>query len=189
MKQLWTVLGVIVLFVLIIAGTVIGKYNMLVTLNESIKGSWAEVENQLQRRNDLIPNLVSTVKGYAKHEKSIFEDVANARAKLGGAKTVGEKIQASQGLDSALSRLLAIVENYPNLKANENFIRLHDELAGTENRLAVARQRYNNVVLAYNVQIQRFPGNIVAAMFGFQKKDVYYQATEKAKTTVPNVEF
>jgi len=189
MKQMWTVLGVIVLLVVILGGTIIGKYNSIVTLNESIKGAWAEVENQLERRNDLIPNLVSTVKGYAKHEKAIFEDVANARAKLGGAVTVSEKIQASQTLDSALSRLLAIVENYPNLKANENFIRLHDELAGTENRLAVARQRYNNVVLAYNVVIQRFPGNIVAGMFGFQKKDVYYQATEKAKTTVPNVNF
>ena len=189
MKQVWTVLGIVVLLVLIAVGTVIGKYNSLVTLNEGIKGAWAEVENQLQRRNDLIPNLVNTVKGYAKHEKAIFEDVANARAKLAGAQNVGEKIQASQDMDSALSRLLAIAENYPNLKANENFMKLHDELAGTENRLAVARQRYNNVVMSYNIQIQRFPGNVIAGMFGFQKKDAYLKATEQARNEVPKVSF
>jgi LemA protein len=166
----------------------VGIYNRLVTFNESIQGQWAQVENQLQRRNDLIPNLVNTVKGYAKHEKDVFEYVADARAKLAGAKTVNEKIGASQQMDSALSRLLMVVEQYPQLRANENFVRLQDELAGTENRIAVARQRYNETVLAYNITLQRFPGNIVAGMFGFQKKDVYFKAQEAARQ-VPNVQF
>ncbi|MCB4791092.1 MAG: LemA family protein [Elusimicrobia bacterium] len=188
MKQLWIVLGVLVFFVVILVGTVVGNYNKIVTLGESINAAWAQVENQLQRRNDLIPNLVNTVKGYAAHEKQIFEDVASARAALGGAKTIDEKIKANQGIESALSRLLAIAENYPNLKANENFIHLQDELAGTENRIAVERMRYNEVVQAYNIMIKRFPGNIVASFFKFEKKDIYFKAEEAAKT-VPKVQF
>lgn len=188
MKKVLIVLGILFALLLLVGGSVVGMYNRFVTLGESITGAWSEVENQLQRRNDLIPNLVSTVKGYAKHEKEIFENIANARAKLAGSQTISEKIKASQEMDSALSRLLVIVENYPNLKANENFIRLQDELAGTENRIAVARQRYNNVVLEYNIMIQRFPGNMVASFTGFQKKDVYYKAEPAAKQA-PKVTF
>ena len=142
----------------------------------------------MQRRNDLIPNLVSTVKGYAKHEKGVFDDVANARAKLAGAATINDKAKASGELDGALSRLLAIAENYPQLKANENFMRLQDELAGTENRIAVERMRYNDVVMAYNVLIKRFPGNVVASFTGFKEKQVYFKAEEGAKA-VPKVAF
>ncbi len=171
-----------------IVGSCVSMYNSMVTLNESITGAWSEVDNQLQRRNDLIPNLVNTVKGYASHEKEIFENIAAARAKLAGAQTIKEKINANQEVDSALSRLLVIVENYPNLKANENFIALQDELAGTENRLAVARQRYNNVALAYNVVIQRFPGSIIAGFGHFEKKDVYFKAETAAKQA-PKVAF
>ena len=188
MKKVWIVLGVAVLALLFIGGTVVGIYNRLVTLNESVTTEWSQIDNQLQRRNDLIPNLVNTVKGYAKHEKEIFEDVANARAKLAGAGSVNEKLQANQQLEGALSRLLAIAEQYPNLKANENFIRLQDELAGTENRIAVARYRYNEVVRSYNIQIQRFPSNFIARMTGFGKKDVYFKAEDKARE-VPNVQF
>jgi LemA protein len=188
MKKLWIVLGVVALLVVILISTVVGTYNRFVTLNESIKASWAQVENQLQRRNDLIPNLVNTVKGYAAHEKGIFEDVANARAALGGAKSINEKIKANHEMEGALSRLLAIAENYPNLKANENFIHLQDELAGTENRIAVERMRYNEVVQVYNIMIKQFPGNIIASIFRFEKQDVYFKAEEAAKT-VPKVQF
>ncbi|MBN1622191.1 MAG: LemA family protein [Endomicrobiales bacterium] len=188
MRKIWIILGVLFLFIVMVISSVIGNYNKLVSLDESITGAWAQVENQLQRRNDLIPNLVSTVKGYAKHEKEIFENVAQARAKLAGAATINEKVRANQGLESALSRLLAIAENYPNLKANENFVRLQDELAGTENRIAVERMRYNDVVRVYNIMIKRFPSNIVASMFGFEKKDAYFKAEESAKE-VPKVQF
>lgn len=188
MKKMWIVLGVIVLLILMLVGTIIGNYNKFVTLEESIEGAWAQVENQLQRRNDLIPNLVKTVKGYAKHEKEIFENVAEARGKLAGARTINEKVKANSALDSALGRLLAIAENYPNLKANQNFVRLQDELAGTENRIAVERKRYNEVVKMYNIVIRRFPGVIVAGMMGFTKKDAYFKVSEQAKQ-VPNVEF
>jgi LemA protein len=184
MKTIWIVLAVVVA----IGFAAMQIYNNFVTLNESIKGAWAQVDNQLQRRNDLIPNLVNTVKGYAKHEKTIFEDVANARARLAGASTVSDKIKASQSMDSVLSRLLAIAENYPQLKANENFVRLQDELAGTENRIAVERMRYNEVVLSYNVSIKKFPGNIIASYFKFEAKDAYFKPEEKAKA-VPNVGF
>ena len=188
MKKGWIILGIIVLVVLIMVGTFVSNYNRLVTLNESIDGQWAQVENQLQRRNDLIPNLVKTVKGYMVHEREVFTYIADARAKLAGAKTTNEKIKANQVLDGALSRLLVIVERYPDLKANQNFIRLQDELAGTENRVAVERMRYNEVVRGYNILIRRFPSNVVASMTGFSKKDVYFKAEEGAKE-VPKVEF
>jgi len=188
MKNVLIGLGIVALVLVVMVGGIVGIYNRLVSYNESIQGYWAEVENQLQRRNDLIPNLVNSVKGYAKHEKDVFTYVADARAKLAGARTVNEKIAASQQLDGALSRLLMVVEQYPQLKANENFIRLQDELAGTENRIAVARQRYNEIVLAYNITLKRFPGNIIAAFFNFEKKDVYYKAPEAAKA-VPQVQF
>jgi len=160
----------------------------LVTLNESIDGQWAQVENVLKRRYDLIPNLVNTVKGYAKHEKQVFIDVTEARAKVGGAQTVNDKVKANSELGGALSRLLLVVENYPQLKANQNFLKLQDELAGTENRISVERKRYNEVVRMYNILVKRFPTNIVAGMTGFEKRDVYFEAEEAAKE-VPKVKF
>ena len=188
MKKSWIILGVIGFVLLLSGGSCVSKYNQLVNLNESITAAWAQVENVLQRRNDLIPNLVNTVKGYAAHEKEIFENVANARAKLAGAKTINEKVTASGELDSALSRLLLIVERYPDLKANQNFLALQDELAGTENRIAVERQRYNEVVRSYNVLVKSFPTNLMAKVAGFEVKEVYFKAAEGAKE-VPDVKF
>lgn len=184
-------LGIVVILLLAIfvaAIPIFTTYNRIVGFDEKIKTAWAEVENQLQRRSDLIPNLVNTVKGYAAHEKEIFTQVAEARSRLAGARTVPEKIEAATALDSALSRLLAIVENYPNLKANESFNRLMDELAGTENRIAVSRMRYNESVRDYNIIIRRIPGNMIARMFGFKEQTAYFKAEEKAKE-VPKVEF
>jgi len=149
--------------------------------------SWAEVNNQLQRRNDLIPNLVNTVKGYASHEKDLFEHIADARARLAGATSIPDKIQASNEMTGLLSRLLVVVENYPELKANENFLRLQDELAGTENRLAVARTRYNQTVGEFNTAIRAFPSNIIAGIFGFTAKQ-FFNVPESAKQ-VPQVQF
>jgi len=164
-----------------------GQYNTFVTLDESVKSSWAQVENQLQRRYDLIPNLVETVKGYAKQEKDVLVEVTNARARVGGAGTVPEKIQANNELSGALSRLLVVVEQYPDLKSNQNFLHLQDELAGTENRIAVERRRYNEEVRRYNVAIRRFPNNLLAAAFGFQPA-AFFEAPAAAKS-VPNVKF
>ncbi|MDO8643953.1 MAG: LemA family protein [bacterium] len=188
MKKIWIVVGVVGLLFFAIGSSCVSKYNQLVTLNESITAAWAQVENVLQRRNDLIPNLVNTVKGYASHEREIFIDVAEARAKLAGAKTINEKVQADQGLESALSRLLLIVERYPDLKANQNFLALQDELSGTENRIAVERRRYNEVVQAYNILVKRFPANLIAAVAGFERKEVYFKSAEEAKQ-VPEVKF
>ena len=188
MKTGMKVLIGIGILVLLVAGVFISTYNKLVNFDESIKASWAQVENVLQRRSDLIPNLVNTVKGYAKHEKEIFENVANARAALLGAKSIDDKAKAAGAMDTAIGRLLAIAENYPQLKANENFMALQDELAGTENRIAVERMRYNEVVQAYNITVRRFPANMIAGMYGFKQKEVYFKAEEKAKT-VPEVKF
>jgi LemA protein len=188
MKKSWIILGGVVAAVLLIAGIYVTNYNRLVTLNESIDANWAQVENQLQRRLDLIPNLVRTVKGYAKHEKEVFTNIADARAKLAGAKTTNEKVKAANEFEGALARLLAIAENYPQLRASDNFIRLQDELAGTENRIAVERRRYNETVQIYNILVRRFPSNIVASFSGFQKKDVYFEAEKEAKKA-PKVEF
>ena len=163
------------------------SYNTFVGQEEGIKAQWSQVENQLQRRNDLIPNLVETVKGYAQHEESVFKDVANARAQLLAAKSPEEKIAAANQQTSALGRLLAIAENYPQLKANEQFNRLMDELAGTENRIAVERMRYNQKVQEYDTSRRRFPANLTAKMFGF-KEYPYFQAPPDAKT-VPKVTF
>ncbi|MCL4479339.1 MAG: LemA family protein [Deltaproteobacteria bacterium] len=181
-------LGIFVLLVLIAVGTFASSYNRLVTLNENINNSWAQVQTVMQRRADLIPNLVNTVKGYAKHEKAIFDHVADATAKLAGATTPKDKFAANDQLDGALSRLLMVVQNYPNLKANKSFNRLMDELAGTENRIAVERRRYNNAVMAYNVAVKSFPTNIIAGMFGYAPKEVYFKATENANK-VPTVKF
>src|SRR5213594_2241478 len=155
------------------------SYNRFVGQEEAIKAQWAQVENQLQRRNDLIPNLVETVKGYASHEEGVFKDIADSRAKLVAAKSPDEAITAANQQTSALGRLLAIVENYPNLKANEQFNRLMDELSGTENRIAVERMRYNQRVQEYETARRQFPGNLTAKMFGF-KDYPYFEAPESA---------
>src|SRR5512132_927446 len=163
------------------------SYNRFVSQEENVKAQWAQVENQLQRRNDLIPNLVETTKGYAQHEESVFKDIADARSQLLNAKSPEETIAAANRQTSALGRLLAVVENYPNLKANEQFNRLMDELAGTENRLAVERMRYNERVQAYNTSRRQFPANVTAKMFGF-KEYPFFQAPPDAKQ-LPRVNF
>jgi LemA protein len=162
-------------------------YNQLVGLQQHIQAAWAQVQNQLQRRNDLIPNLVSTVKGYAAHEQQVFEAVANARSRLLAAGTRDEQIEAAQGLESALGRLLAIAERYPELKANEQFNRLSDELAGTENRIAVERMRYNEAVRAYNTYRNSFPTVLYASWLGF-KDEKYFEAPTGAQQA-PKVDF
>jgi LemA protein len=162
-------------------------YNQLVAQRESIDAAWAQVENQLQRRNDLIPNLVEVTKGYAKHEKEIFEAVAEARAKLIGARSRDEQIEAANQVSSALSRLLAISEAYPQLKADAQFARLSDELAGTENRISTERRRYNETVQAFNTSIKRFPTLIFAGCLGFEPAK-YFEAPEAAQA-VPRVQF
>src|SRR6267142_200577 len=181
------VVGGLLLLALIFGSGLMRAYNGLVTERESVDKSWAQVENVLQRRGDLIPNLVETVKGYAAHEKEVFEKVADARGRLAGATTPQEASAANAGLTSALGRLLAIAENYPQLKANENFIRLQDELAGTENRLAVARRDYNEQVRQLNTLMIRFPANMVASLFG-RKPRAFFEA-DTDKKTAPKVNF
>ncbi|HEX9366458.1 MAG TPA: LemA family protein [Vicinamibacterales bacterium] len=163
------------------------SYNKFTTQEEAIKAQWAQVQNQIQRRNDLIPNLVETVKGYASHEEGVFKEIADARSKLLAAKTPEETIQAANQQTSALGRLLAVVENYPNLKANEQFNRLMDELSGTENRLATERMRYNERLQEYNTSRRKFPANITAKIFGF-KEYPYFEAPAAAQG-VPKVDF
>ena len=186
-KKLIIIAAIVVLVILIPYSYLKGTYNSLVTLDEGVKAAWAQVENQLQRRYDLIPNLVETVKGYAAHEKEVFLKVTEARAKVGGAGTIGDKIAANNGLSAALSRLLLVVERYPDLKANTNFIRLQDELAGTENRIAVERRRYNETVKVYNIKIRRFPTNLLAGMFGFEKAAFF--EVPKERQEAPKVKF
>ena len=182
------IVGVILIIVIVVPFMYLkGTYNSLVTMDENIKGAWAQVENQLQRRYDLIPNYVETVKGYAAHEKDVFIQVTEARSKVAGAGNVQEKIEANNGLTSALSRLLVVVERYPELKANTNFIRLQDELAGTENRIAVERRRYNESVKEFNITIRRFPTNIIAGMFGFEKAAFFEVPQERQEA--PKVTF
>ena len=188
MKGALIVLGVIVLAVLILGGTLMGDRNDLVAEREAIKSQFSQVDIAMQRRADLIPNLVETVKGAASHEQSVIDSVTNARAAFAGAKTPADRIAANSQIDSALSRLLVVVENYPNIKANENFQRLQDELSGTENRIAVERRKYNETVQKYNTDIALFPKNIAASMFGFQREDAYFKAEEGAKE-VPKVKF
>lgn len=163
------------------------SYNKFVAQEEGIKAQWAQVDNQLQRRNDLIPNLVNTVKGYAAHEEGVFQAIADSRAKLAGATTPEQKIAAANEQTSALARLLVVVENYPNLKADQQFARLTDELSGTENRIAVERMRYNEKVQAYNTLRRSFPSNVTGGLFGF-KEYPFFQAPAEAKA-VPKVDF
>ncbi len=181
---LW--IGLAVLLLLFFMG--IGSYNGLVTANQGIDAQWAQVQNDMQRRYDLIPNLVNTVKGYAKHESSVLEEVTRLRSQWGAAKTPAEQASASDSLGNALGRLMVVVEKYPELKANENFLKLQDELAGTENRIAVERKRYNEAVMDYNVRVQTFPTNILAGMFNFHVKDAYFKANVAAQEA-PKVNF
>lgn len=188
MKAVLVVIGVLLVLGLIAGGKAASVNNELVAQREGIKAAWAQVDVALQRRADLIPNLVNTVKGFAAQEKEILETVANARSALLNAKTPGEKMQANSGLDSALGRLLMVVENYPQLKSNENFLRLQDELSGTENRIAVERRKYNETVQKYNTTIGLFPNNLFAGMLGFQRNDDYFK-TDAGARAVPQVKF
>jgi len=183
-KGLVAVVVVIVVLLLIVFGQYVGVRNTLVTKNEAVKAAWSQVDIVLQRRADLIPNLVETVKGYAQQEQTVFGDIAKARS----AGTPQQKIAANGQLDGALGRLLAIVENYPQLKSNENFLRLQDELAGTENRIAVERKRYNDSLQDYNTYVQQFPHNIFAAWAGFKPNEAYFTASEGSRE-VPKVNF
>jgi LemA protein len=180
--------GVIVVLALILGGSLLGSRNELVTEREAYKAQWQQVDVVLQRRLDLIPNLVETVKGFAKQELAVTDSVTQARAAMMGAKTPAERIAANNQLEGALGRLFVIVENYPNLKSDENFLRLQDELSNTENRIAVERRRYNEAVQKYNTDIELFPKNIAASMFGFQRESAYFTAEAGAKEA-PKVKF
>ncbi|AJG98654.1 LemA family protein [Clostridium beijerinckii] len=182
-----TKIAIIVVIILIFVGIPISSYNNLVSLEQTANSASSNIDTQLQRRSDLIPNLVNTVKGYATQEKSIFTDIANARSRLSGATNIQEQADADNQLSGSLSRLLAIVENYPELKSNQNFRDLSVQLEGTENRIAIARQDYNTAVTNYNTKRRSFPSNIVSSLFGFQEKSLY-KASEGSKE-VPSVDF
>src|SRR5579863_8458741 len=192
MKIVAAVIGGIVALALLVAlifgGMYVSRKNEMVRLNEQVRSNWAQVDVVLQRRSDLIPNLVETVKGFAAQEQTVYDDIAKARAALGGAQNPQQKIAANGQLDGALSRLLVIVENYPQLKSNQNFQSLQDELAGTENRIAVERKRYDDAIQEYNTYIGQFPNNIVASLSGFKRNDAYFAAPE-ASREVPKVQF
>jgi LemA protein len=188
MKAGIIVLIVIVVLLFLFGSTFISHRNEMVRKREAVNAAWAQVDVVLQRRSDLIPNLVETVKGFATHEEKVFGDIAAARAAMAGAKNPQEKIAANGQLDSALSRLLVVVENYPQLRSNENFLRLQDELAGTENRIAIERRRYNETVQDYNTYISLFPNNIVASFSGFTRNDAYFKTDEGARQA-PKVNF
>ncbi len=188
MKIVGAVVAVVIVLALIVGGAYVGSRNQMVTLNETIKSDWAQVDVVLQRRADLIPNLVETVKGYAAQEQTVYDDIAKARSSLLSAQTPQDKMSANGQLDGAIGRLLLIVENYPQLKSNENFMHLQDELAGTENRIAVERKRYNDAIQAYNTFIGQFPNYIFARWAGFHRNDVYFQASE-ASREAPKVQF
>jgi LemA protein len=188
MKSALIVIGVLVLIALIFGGQLMGQRNQLVTEKNEIDARWAQVDNDMKRRADLIPNLVETVKGYAKQEQTVIGEVANARAALLGARSKQDEITANNQLSGAIGRLLVLQENYPQLKSNENFLRLQDELAGTENRIAVSRRDYNEAIKRYNTDIDLFPKNIAASIFGFHRDDAYFKTTEEEKK-VPQVKF
>lgn len=184
----WAVFGISVLAIIFILGAwSIGTYNGLVGLKENVDNQSSNISTQLQRRSDLIPNLVSTVKGYTSHESEVLNEISNSRTKLAGAQSMSEKAQADSQLSSALNRLLVIVENYPNLKADSQFTALTDELSGTENRIAVSRRDYNSAVKEYNQKIKTFPANIISGMFGFSSAD-YFEAAEGSEKA-PTVTF
>ncbi len=187
-KTVIIILVVVVLVILWFGSSFFGYRNTMVAKRESVRGAWSQVDVVLQRRADLIPNLVETVKGFAGQEQTVFRDIANARAALMSPGTPQQKIAANGQLDGALSRLLVIVENYPQLRSNENFLRLQDELAGTENRIAIERRRYNETLQDYNTYIQLFPQSIVAGMSGFSRNEAYFQAQGAAREA-PRVQF
>ena len=182
------VLGVIVLALFLVGGSYVSAKNQMVAKDQTVKSAWSEVDVQMQRRAYLIPNLVETVKGFTKEENSVFAEIANARAGMLNAQTPQSKIAANGQLDGALGRLLLLTENYPQLRSSEQFMRLQDELAGTENRIGVARKRYNDAIQDYNTFIGQFPNSIWAGMAGFHANDAYFRASEAAKQ-VPNVKF
>lgn len=189
-KTGWIILGVVLLLIVMAVSAFIGTFNSLQLMDENVNSKWAQVENQLKRRNDLIPNLVATVKGYAAHEKEVFTNIADARAKLGGAMNKNDMKGIQQGnseLSSALSRLLLVVERYPELKADKQFMNLQDELAGTENRLAVARKDYNESVKELNARIRTFPTTIIAGIIGIKARE--YFNTPEAEKKAPEVKF
>jgi LemA protein len=188
MKKALVVIVVLAVIALMIGGSYVNHRNEMVRKNETVKAAWSQVDVVLQRRADLIPNLVETVKGYAAQEVTVFSAIANARAALMGAHTPADRIAANNQLDGALGRLLVIVENYPQLKSNENFLRLQDELAGTENRIAVERRRYNDAVQDYNTYIGLFPNNIFASWAGFQRNNAYFEAVGESREA-PHVAF
>ncbi|SDM55445.1 LemA family protein [Bacillus sp. OK048] len=187
MKKGYMIIGIIVAVVVILGVMLMSSYNNFVNLEENVDQSYAQIENQLQRRLDLIPNLVNTVKGYASHEKEVIASISDARARLAGANTVEEEATANTELTGALSRLLVVVENYPNLKADQQFTQLMDELSGTENRISVARKDYNDQVAVYNKKVKQFPGALIAGMTGFDQKE-YFTANPKA-AEAPQVDF
>jgi LemA protein len=190
-RGLWVglgIVGVIVVVALLVFGSYVSAKNQMVAKDEGVKAAWSQVDIVLQRRADLIPNLVATVRGFAKHEETVFGDIANARAGLLNARDPQSKIEANGRLDSAFGRLLALSENYPELKSNQNFLALQDQLEGTENRIAVERQRYNGALRDYNVFIRQFPNSIWAGIAGFQPNNAYFQASEGSRT-VPAVKF
>ena len=188
MKAGTIALVVILIVVLLAGGMFVSSRNEMVRKNEAVKSAWSQVDVVLQRRADLIPNLVETVKGFAAQEQTVFHDIASARSALLGAQTPAQKIAANGQLDGALGRLLLIVENYPQLKSNENFLRLQDELAGTENRIAVERKRYNDTLQDYNTYIGLFPNNLFARWSGFQRNNDYFTASESSRQA-PKVQF
>jgi LemA protein len=188
MKIAIGLLVVILIITLMFGGMFVGRRNEMVRKNETVKNAWSQVDVVLQRRADLIPNLVETVKGMAAQEQQVFGDIAAARSRLLSANTPQDKIAANNQLDGAIGRLLAVVENYPQLRSNENFLRLQDELAGTENRIAVERRRYNETVQDYNTYISLFPNSLIAGMSGFHRNDAYFQASEGSREA-PRVQF
>lgn len=188
MKSLIVVVVILVVIALILGGSFVSRRNQMAIKREAVNAAWSQVDVVLQRRADLIPNLVETVKGIAVQEQIVFGDIAKARSALLGAHTPSEKIAANGQLDNALGRLLVVVENYPQLKSNENFLRLQDELAGTENRIAVERRRYNETLQDYNTFLSLFPNNIVASMSGFARNDAYFK-TEEGARQAPKVDF
>ncbi len=188
MKIALAILAILLVIGLLLGSSFVSRRNQMAIKREAVNAAWSQVDVVLQRRADLIPNLVETVKGYAAQEVTVFGDIAKARSALLSASTPTDKIAANQRLDSALGRLLLVVENYPQLKSNENFLRLQDELAGTENRIAVERRRYNETLQDYNTYISLFPNNLVASMSGFARNDAYFKADEGARQ-VPKVNF
>ena len=188
MKGGLIILGIVVLVGLVFGGQLVGSRNSLVTQKNDIEARWAQVDNDMKRRADLIPNLVETVKGFAKQEQTVIGEVTNARAALLGAKSRPDEISANNQLSGAIGRLLVLQENYPQLKSNENFLRLQDELSGTENRIAVDRRDYNEAIRKYNTDVDLFPKNIAASIFGFRRDDNYFKTTEEEKK-VPQVKF